>query len=148
LVVGIALLRDYAHLATFTIPETLLGILGISQVVYIGGVLAKPPSYAELNAALDRLRTLELKAESARLTGQDTDLEGNVLPRRLDAPQPKGVDASAQALPNVHILITRQANQVARMIETKFGVPVDPATLWSPPVADEKDETPQELKAA
>src|SRR5262249_46800543 len=52
IVVGGALvfigLRD---LATFSIPETLLGILGLSQVVYLGGKLVAPPSCSELNAA-------------------------------------------------------------------------------------------------
>lgn len=31
-----------SNLSTFTVPETLLGILGLSQVVYLGGILARP----------------------------------------------------------------------------------------------------------
>ncbi len=53
LVVG---LRD---LASFSIPETLLGILGLSQVVYLGGKLAGAPSCAELNKATSALKDLE-----------------------------------------------------------------------------------------
>ena len=60
LVVGGALLvvglRD---LATFSIPDTLLGVLGLSQVVYVGGKLVAPPTFAELNTATTALRQLE-----------------------------------------------------------------------------------------
>jgi len=53
LVVG---LRD---LASFSIPDTLLGVLGLSQVVYVAGKLVAPPSFAELNTAATALRALE-----------------------------------------------------------------------------------------
>jgi len=49
-------LRD---LASFSIPEALLGILGLSQVVYIGGKLVAPPKFSELNTATSQLRDLE-----------------------------------------------------------------------------------------
>jgi hypothetical protein len=61
LVVGGALLTTgLTDLASFEVPQTLLGILGLSQVVYIGGKLAAPPSCADLNAALTKLRGLEV----------------------------------------------------------------------------------------
>ena len=44
-VVAIALLvGGETVLATFTVPQTLLGILGLSQVVYVAGVMVRPPA--------------------------------------------------------------------------------------------------------
>lgn len=60
LVVGGALLAaGINQLASFSIPETLLGVLGLSQVVYVAGKLTSPPSFAELNSATEELRKLE-----------------------------------------------------------------------------------------
>ena len=60
LVVGGALLAaGINQLASFSIPETLLGVLGLSQVVYVAGKLTSPPSFAELNKATEELRKLE-----------------------------------------------------------------------------------------
>jgi hypothetical protein len=60
LVVGGALLAaGINQLASFSIPETLLGVLGLSQVVYVAGKLTTPPSFDELNKATDALRKLE-----------------------------------------------------------------------------------------
>jgi hypothetical protein len=60
LVVGGALLAaGINQLASFSIPETLLGVLGLSQVVYVAGKLTTPPTFAELNKAANELRKLE-----------------------------------------------------------------------------------------
>jgi hypothetical protein len=65
LVVGSALLAaGINELASFTIPETLLGVLGLSQVVYVAGKLVAPPSSADLYASTKALR--ELERSSAR----------------------------------------------------------------------------------
>jgi hypothetical protein len=44
---------------SFHVPETLIGVLGLIQVVYIGGQLASPPSCGDLDAALADLRRKE-----------------------------------------------------------------------------------------
>ncbi|MFZ3351834.1 MAG: hypothetical protein WA268_13285 [Xanthobacteraceae bacterium] len=60
LVVGLALVANgISDLASFTIPETFLAILGLSQIVYIGGKLAAPPTVATLNKSTESLRQLE-----------------------------------------------------------------------------------------
>jgi hypothetical protein len=56
---GALVIVGLSDLASFSIPETLLGILGLSQVVYIGGKLVAPPAVSELNAATTALRELE-----------------------------------------------------------------------------------------
>lgn len=72
LVVGGALLAaGISELSSFTIPQTLLGVLGLSQVVYIGGKLVSPPSVAELNTATKALRELERQFMDAAAIGPD-----------------------------------------------------------------------------
>jgi len=72
LIVGVALLAaGINELASFTIPETLLGILGLSQVVYIGGKIVTQTSVGELNSALTELRSLEKKFIEAASANPD-----------------------------------------------------------------------------
>lgn len=60
LVVGVSLLAiGLTDLASFDVPQNLLGVLGLSQVVYLGGKLVTPPSCAELDKAITELRKLE-----------------------------------------------------------------------------------------
>jgi hypothetical protein len=62
LVVGISLLAiGLNELASFDVPANLLGVLGLSQIVYVGGKLVAPPSCAELDKAISDLRDLEAK---------------------------------------------------------------------------------------
>jgi hypothetical protein len=60
LTVGGALLAGGVNeLASFTIPQTLLGILGLSQVVYIGGKVVSTSAVAELDDAVTKARAAE-----------------------------------------------------------------------------------------
>lgn len=62
LLVGGALLTagsELMDLSSFEIPDTLLGILGLSQVVYVGGKLTAPPAISDLNKQIQKLRTAE-----------------------------------------------------------------------------------------
>jgi hypothetical protein len=66
LAVGGALLASgFADLASFTIPESLLGVLGLSQVVYIAGKLVAPPSIKELNDMANATRAAEQEFTAA-----------------------------------------------------------------------------------
>jgi hypothetical protein len=78
LVVG---LRD---LASFSIPETLLGVLGLSQVVYIGGKLVAPPTCSELNTATTALR--ELERDFVATAGRTPDPQAPAGANPLDPP--------------------------------------------------------------
>ncbi|CAB3809919.1 hypothetical protein LMG28614_07165 [Paraburkholderia ultramafica] len=60
--VGLALVGAGAHLtdlSSFDIPQALLGILGLSQVVYVAGKLVAPPSIADLDKLIKKLRDAE-----------------------------------------------------------------------------------------
>jgi hypothetical protein len=61
-VVGLSLLFvGVTQLSSFAIPDTLLGVLGLSQAVYVAGKLVTPPSFSDLNDSADALRELESK---------------------------------------------------------------------------------------
>lgn len=62
---GALLAGGVAQLSSFVIPETLLGILGLSQVVYIGGKLVTPTTMTDLNKSIAELRDLERKFRDA-----------------------------------------------------------------------------------
>jgi hypothetical protein len=71
LVVGGALIAaGITQLSTFTIPETILGIVGLSQAVYIGGKLVTPTNISDLNAAIADLRDREKKFRDAATTAK------------------------------------------------------------------------------
>jgi hypothetical protein len=72
LTVGVALLAGGINeLSTFTIPQTLLGILGLSQAVYIGGKMVSVTSVGQLNDATTALRGLEKKFRAAAASNPD-----------------------------------------------------------------------------
>jgi len=47
------------QLSTFTVPESILGIVGLSQAVYIGGKLVTPTNISNINDAISDLRNQE-----------------------------------------------------------------------------------------
>jgi hypothetical protein len=91
LVVGLSLLfAGITELASFTIPETLLGVLGLSQVVYVAGKLVTPPSFSDLNKATNEVRDIEKQFFETALAKQDpnspsTDVKPPEPPQDLEA---------------------------------------------------------------
>jgi hypothetical protein len=82
LVVGVALLSaGINQLASFTIPDTLLGVLGISQAVYVAGKLISPPSIVDLNKSTDALRGIEEKFRAAASANPDPSPPAGVNPQ-------------------------------------------------------------------
>lgn len=68
LVVGGALLAaGINELSSFAVPETVLGVLGLSQVVYVAGKLVSPASFDDLNDAAKKAAELEDGVLKARL---------------------------------------------------------------------------------
>jgi hypothetical protein len=64
-VIGGLIAAGVNQLSTFVVPNTILGIVGLSQVVYIGGKLVTPTNISDLNAAIADLRTDEQKLKAA-----------------------------------------------------------------------------------
>jgi len=121
-VVAVALLANGGNaLQSFAVPETLLGILGLSQVVYIAGSLVRPPSISELDNAITELRELEAKVATAVTQNTDTDSEGKLMP----PPLPAGGVAGKNALEQYN----KKANQVEVMLESTLETDIDRKTL-------------------
>ena len=161
-VVAVALLvGGEERLASFAVPETLLGILGLSQVVYVAGTLARPASIGDLDQALSNLREMEGKLQTCIARKTDTDDKGK-LPDKLPDPQPP--PASQQELKerianakNAVRLYSDLADQVEIMIESCLNAKVerdklDPSVngVWHPktgeiekPEKSEKSEQPE-----
>lgn len=67
--VGVALLiGGIAQLASFTIPQNILGILGLSQIVYIAGKVVSATDAERLDAAVTDLREAEAEFRKGALT--------------------------------------------------------------------------------
>ena len=72
-VIGVSLLLiGVGGLSNYTIPQALLGVIGLSQVTYIGGKIVTPSTFGDLDEKLTALRKLEtdfLVATAAQWTG-------------------------------------------------------------------------------
>ena len=103
-------------------PPTLLGVLGLSQVVYVGGVMVKPPAVADLDNAITQLRTDGELLSDAINQGTDTDAAGKLLGTPATPP---GVNARRQ--------YNDQADRVEAMIESALEVEAVRSRLdWRP----------------
>jgi hypothetical protein len=113
LIVGAALLLSgLSGLEDFSIPDSLLGVLGLSQVVYVGGKTVGPPSWSELDKKLSDLRDAE--AQVAAAYARDNDCK----------PQGAGADhaAARKADPEAYTAF-EQAEQSARaMVTLLYGL--------------------------
>jgi hypothetical protein len=71
LVVGFGLFKiGLGDLATFTVPQSLLTLLGLTQAIYVAGQIVDQPAIKELDKALEDLRKLE-STFLAAVTGKD-----------------------------------------------------------------------------
>jgi len=131
IVVAVALLvGGEERLASFSVPDTLLGILGLSQVVYVAGTLARPASIGDLDQALTNLREMETKLQTCLGRNTDTDDKGK-LPDPLPPPPvplPPLIDRIVRAQ-NAVRLYSQLADQVEIMIESSLNAQVDRAKL-------------------
>jgi hypothetical protein len=121
--IGVAceiLVDGASQLETFSVPPAVLGVLGLSQVVYVGGVLVKPPSESDLDDALTKLRGFGETVAAAKTQKTDTDKDGKLLGVQVED---RLVAQNAQ----------RQYDDLAKlivpMIETTLEVEVDETKL-------------------
>ncbi len=129
--VAVALVIDgAAQLVTFEIPPTMLQILGLSQVVFVGGILVRPPATEDLDKALTRLRGAAQLYNEAASRGTDTDENGKLL-----------AGTSAQAGNLVPINARRQYEQLVDsaipIIESTLEIEVNETALREAPLMEE-----------
>lgn len=116
-VAGALIIGGVTQLSSFEIPQTLLGILGLSQVVYIGGKLVTPTSMADLNKSIDDLRQAEKKFRAAAIAAN-----AGVLPVGLQA----AVVPASQAAYDDYMSL---ATDVATLFTVQTGIGIEPAKL-------------------
>ena len=118
-----------AHLASFSVPETLLGILGLSQVVYVGGILVRPPSISDLDTAITNLRKQEETLRTAVDHNVDVNADGS-LPANL-GPLATNLSLSTRMATATKAMerYNQLAGQVQVMIESTLEVVVSRSAL-------------------
>jgi hypothetical protein len=110
IVVGASMaMSDLTKLASFTIPHNLLGLLGLSNVVYIGGKAVDPNSVGELDEKVGALRTAEKEWFAATAV------------QVAQAPDKPGKERAARdAAPDKYATYITTAREVARMMKTLY----------------------------
>ena len=118
LVVGGALIiGGVTQLSSFEIPQTLLGILGLSQVVYIGGKLVTPTSMADLNKSIGDLRDAEKKFRTSAIAANN-----GILPATVQ----QAIMPASQTAYDAYVTL---ATDVATLFTAQTGVDVSPEKL-------------------
>ncbi|CAB3810709.1 peptidoglycan-binding domain-containing protein [Paraburkholderia fynbosensis] len=124
--VAVALVLDgAAHLATFEVPPTMLQILGLSQVVFVGGILVRPPATEDLDKALTKLRDAAKTYSEAAARNTDVDETGKLVPG-TQSPVTVAVHARRQ--------YEELVGSVIPMIESTLEVEVNEAALREAPM--------------
>ncbi|TAK47204.1 MAG: hypothetical protein EPO23_12225 [Xanthobacteraceae bacterium] len=109
IVVGFTMIAGgFTQLSAFTIPETILSIVGLSQAVYIGGKLVVPTETKDLNAALDDLRDREKKFRDAATSVKKAPVA--TLQEAITLAGPNAYDAFLDRARDVSALFTSQTN--------------------------------------
>jgi hypothetical protein len=145
-VVAIALARtSLAGLGTFHIPSELLGLLGISQAVFVGGKSLDTGGFPELDDKLDELRKHERNIVA--LNNKTDAKSKEELPKEQDAL----IESSAQAaqmfaelyhthFENIPSAVEEAANRMTTAYEDKTrqgeAAPSKPVEGAAPAVAD------------
>jgi hypothetical protein len=128
ILVGFRLLTtDIEKLATFTIPENLLGLLGLSNVVYIGGKAVAPNSVGQLDEKLSTLRDAE------------RELMGKVASELKSEPSQVTKRAAIEAAPDKYQVYMSTAREAARMLQTLYGTD---GTKFKSPTINEDELVP------
>jgi hypothetical protein len=134
-IVGFSMLASGPEgFAKFEVPATLLQILGLSQVVLVGGRLVKPATLGELDALITRLRDRESALDKAAKTGVDVDDTGKPLgpaPPTLPEDVPANLDAAAKTVPTAVKRYRDTAAEVQVLLEAMANRAVDSTKLMN-----------------
>ena len=99
-----------ASLANFTIPEGLLGLLGLSQVTYVAGKVTAPAPVDELNQQLDKVRNLEGKFGDAVATAW-----------RTTPPTTRDLESAKKAAAEAYMAFRVAADNALEMLSQRIG---------------------------
>ena len=116
---GALFIGGISQLSSFTVPQNILGILGLSQVVYIAGKLVSSNSASQINAVITDLRNAEAEFRETVLTHEPSPGSGTMpLPASLqEAINRAGAAAYAKYL--------EKAKGAAKLFTSATGLVVD-----------------------
>ncbi|KUZ71677.1 hypothetical protein WI37_25560 [Burkholderia ubonensis] len=138
LTVAVALVVGGASdLATFAIPSAMLGVLGLSQVVFVGGILVRPPATDDLDKTLSELRDAASKYTEALARNTDVDSDGKLL-HTIPAGQPVAANAKRQ--------YEQLVEKAIPMIESTLEIEVNKDSLLDAPLPLKEKERRKELR--
>lgn len=124
LVVGFSLLyagvTEATSLATVSIDDSYLILIGLSQGVYVGGKFVGADPIAELNTLLDKLRKLELNFTKAvaKVDGWDSDVERSSL-----------MQVASEIATNEYAAYMSEAMLAAVLVESLTGNNIEEASI-------------------
>ncbi|MGY3690561.1 hypothetical protein ACVIGA_000641 [Bradyrhizobium sp. USDA 3240] len=115
--VGIALLiGGITQLASFTVPQNILGILGLSQIVYIAGKLVSTNGTSDLNTVLSDVRNAEAEFREAALAAPPAGGAAVAAPANLQ----EAIDRARPA----YTKYREKVRAAARLFEQVTGITV------------------------
>jgi hypothetical protein len=151
IIVGVALIYSgVTNLETFKVPDTLLQILGLSQVVFVGGRLTQPATIGDTDNLITELRKRVGDLRVAAATGIDVDAKGQPLYQATPgtpAIRTASIDDARKAVPNAVARYEETADEVEVLLKGltyrdvvtdalndpfRWGVP-QPAAAPTPP---------------
>jgi len=136
LVVAMALITSSASgLEAFKIPAELLGLLGISQTVFIAGQAIDKGGYKELDEAIDKVREDERKYQELKIAADDAKRAADTPPKvgpaapnvdsaavKADPAAPEQRPAPAETPTNVKIALQTFKNDAAQAAEMFWAI--------------------------
>lgn len=121
-------------LAKFAVPPALLSILGLSQVVFVGGRFTKPTTMADIDALVNRLKADEGVLLRAISSGLDVDDDGkplSVAPTPF-AVRPTDLATAKTQLPTAVRRYEGTARELRILLEALTHRAIDAAPLLQP----------------
>ncbi|HEY4941272.1 MAG TPA: hypothetical protein VII56_07575 [Rhizomicrobium sp.] len=137
LIVGMGMIVGGFRLATFSVPNELLEVLGLSQMVFVGGRAVKPASMSDLDVLLTELRTRETALRKAAVTGCDVDNTGTPVGKASAKAPFKTMEAAgaSDGVPNAVLRYTETLSQVKILLDAWSHREVNAELLKKPPLA-------------
>ena len=127
LVVGISLLykgataADAEAFSKFTIDEAYLTLIGVSQGAYVGGKYVGNNLFRELNAKLDKVRSLEVAFISSVASSAEW---------KDKAAQDRSMSLARETCaPNEYVAYMSSATEAAEIVGDMTGKPIDTASI-------------------
>ncbi|MFI4973877.1 MAG: hypothetical protein ACHP84_04980 [Caulobacterales bacterium] len=135
-IVAIAMVAaGFRNFANFNVPTNLLEILGLSQLVFVGGRFTRPTNMGDLDVLITELRKRALTLITAAKSGVDVDGDGKPRAAPAGAARSFATLASAaapQAVPNAVHRYAEVADQAKVLLGSLAHRAVEPGTLADP----------------